>query len=147
MLDSPLTHPDILTALGRAGHGSRILIADGNYPASTTMPVTASLVSLNLRKGTVLVTEVLEAITAVTPVEAAYVMAPDTAGEYAADDPDIWPEFRRILDHAGARVELERLERFAFYEASGAPDIALVVATGEPRLYANIILQVGVVSP
>ena len=147
MLDSPLTHPDILAALGRAGHGSRVVIADGNYPASTTKAAGAQLVSLNLRPGTVLVTEVLEAVTAVTPVEAAYVMAPDRSGEWARADPEIWSEFSSILDHAGSPVALEEVERHAFYQTAGAGDVALVIATGEPRLYANIILQIGVVTP
>ena len=48
MLKTPLIHPDILRALGRAGHGSQILIADGNYPAGTTLGPNAELVSLNL---------------------------------------------------------------------------------------------------
>ena len=35
MLKSKLIHPQILGTLGTAGHGSGILIADGNYPFST----------------------------------------------------------------------------------------------------------------
>jgi L-fucose mutarotase/ribose pyranase (RbsD/FucU family) len=35
MLKGTLIHPQILEALGRAGHGSQILIADGNYPIAT----------------------------------------------------------------------------------------------------------------
>ena len=37
MLNTPLVHSDILSILGRAGHGSKILIADGNYPFSTKL--------------------------------------------------------------------------------------------------------------
>ena len=48
MLKNRLLHPDILAALGRAGHGSKVLIADGNYPFSTTLGPNAMLVSLNL---------------------------------------------------------------------------------------------------
>ena len=46
MLKGKLIHPDILAALGQAGHGSRILIADGNYPFSTKLGPVAKLVSL-----------------------------------------------------------------------------------------------------
>ena len=35
MLKTPILHPQILNALGRAGHSSKILIADGNYPFHT----------------------------------------------------------------------------------------------------------------
>ena len=35
MLKTRLLHPEILNALARAGHGSRVLIADGNYPFAT----------------------------------------------------------------------------------------------------------------
>ena len=42
MLDLPLIHPDILRVLGRAGHGSQVLIADGNYPFRTTLGPTPS---------------------------------------------------------------------------------------------------------
>ena len=38
MLYSTLTHPNILRALAAAGHGSQILIADGNYPLATQTP-------------------------------------------------------------------------------------------------------------
>ena len=53
MLDLPLIHPDILRVLGRAGHGSQVLIADGNYPFRTTLGPNAELVSLNLAPGIV----------------------------------------------------------------------------------------------
>lgn len=35
MIKYKLTHPEILEALASAGHGSQVLIADGNYPFAT----------------------------------------------------------------------------------------------------------------
>ena len=32
MLTSKLIHPEIMSALAYCGHGSKVLIADGNYP-------------------------------------------------------------------------------------------------------------------
>jgi L-fucose mutarotase len=32
VLTTRLLHPQILAALGEAGHGATVLIADGNYP-------------------------------------------------------------------------------------------------------------------
>jgi L-fucose mutarotase len=44
-------------------------------------------------------------------------------------------------------MDLEPLGRFPFYEAARGPDVALAIATGEQRLYANLLLTIGVVSP
>ena len=60
MLKHTLLHPDITAALGRAGHHSKVLIADGNYPCSSTLGPNAKLVCLNLRPGVVTCTQVLE---------------------------------------------------------------------------------------
>jgi L-fucose mutarotase len=39
----------------------------------------------------------------------------------------------------------QRLDRFAFYAAARSEDVALVIATGERRVYANVLLTLGVV--
>jgi L-fucose mutarotase len=44
-------------------------------------------------------------------------------------------------------LELQKVERFAFYEAGGTKDVCLTVATGDQRIYANLLLTVGVVKP
>jgi L-fucose mutarotase len=148
MLRGTLIHPQMLEALGRAGHGSKVLIADGNYPASTTRGPNATLVHLNLSPGVVSATQALEALVAAAPIEAATVMATLKEGSYAvAEAPPIWDEFRRILAGAGFEGEPAALERSAFYEAAGQPDVALVVATAEQRIYANLLLTIGVVMP
>jgi L-fucose mutarotase len=148
MLTGRLIHPQILEALGRAGHGSKVLIADGNYPFSTKLGRKAVLVSLNLSPGIVGCTQILEALVSAIPLEAAAVMERARSGPYAlAADPPIWGEFCQILRAAGAEIQLERIERFAFYEAAGADDVALTIASGDQRLYANLLLTVGVVRP
>src|SRR5215472_11538533 len=76
MLTLRLLHPEILEALGRAGHSSKVLIADGNYPFSTQLGPNARLVSLNLSPGLVNATQVLEAIASAVPIEEATVMEP-----------------------------------------------------------------------
>jgi L-fucose mutarotase len=148
MLKGQLIHPEILRALGRAGHSSRVLIADGNYPAATRRHSTAALVSLNLSPGVVDCVAVLESLLSAIPIEAALVMKPEPSGPYAVKgDPEIWDAFRASLSEAGAEVELEAVERFSFYEMASAGDVALVIATGEQRLYANLLLTIGVVMP
>jgi L-fucose mutarotase len=146
MLKSKLLHPDILGALGRAGHGSKILIADGNYPFATKLGVNATLVSLNLMPGLVSGTQVLEAIVSAVAIEGAAVMQPMTTGPNAyKGEPPIWNEFRKILKGAGADVALEPVERFAFYDEAGSDDVTLTIATAEQAVYANLLLTIGVV--
>ncbi len=148
MLKSQLIHPQILEAIGRAGHGSKILIADGNYPCSTTLGANARLVHLNLAPGLLSCTQVLESLLTVVPVEAAEVMQYLTSGPYALDsEPEIWGDFRSILGSAGDDIPLQRIERFQFYKDGAAPEVALTIATGDQRIYANLLLTIGVVMP
>ena len=138
MLTTRLIHPQLLVALAEAGHGAQILIADGNYPVTTRSNPAAHRVFLNLEPGRLTVTEILEVIAEVIPVEAVHVMAPADGTE-----PAIFEEFRRLLPD----LTLTGLGRFDFYDAVRSPDTALVIATGEQRLFGNILLTVGVVSP
>ena len=138
MLKTRLLHPGILEALGEAGHGARVLIADGNYPVLTRSYERAHRVFLNLAPDLVRVTDVLGVISGAIPIEAAHVMVPDTG-----DEPPIFREFRQLLPG----LELIPLGRFDFYDAARGPDLALAIATGERRVYANLLLTIGVVPP
>jgi L-fucose mutarotase len=66
MIKARLLHPEILAVLARAGHSSKILIADGNYPFVTQLGSNARLVSLNLTPGLINATQALEAIVSST---------------------------------------------------------------------------------
>ena len=146
MLKTPIIHPLILSALGRAGHSFKILIGDGNYPHNTKRGPNSELVFLNFAPGQMNVTDVLIGIANTVPIELAEVMEPQKTGAYAMkNDPPIFDEFRRILKARNASLDLTRLERFAFYEAASTRDVALTIATGEQRIYANILLTIGVV--
>ena len=145
MLKSQLLHPQILGALGRAGHGSKVLISDGNYPHWTKHGPHAEVVYLNLAPGQVLVTDVLKALLTAIPVEKAEVM--EAPRQLFPDGPPIFNEFRQLLHDAGADLELSPIERFQFYNAAGTPDVSLTVATGDQRIYANLLLTIGVVKP
>ena len=147
MLRGNLIHPEILEVLGCSGHGSKVLIADGNYPFGTKLGPNARLVSLNLSPGLVSSTQVLEALVSAIPIEAAEVMQFATSGPYALEtEPDIWADFRSVLVGAGAEgVKLEAIGRLEFYDAAGSPDVALTIATGEQRIYGNLLLTIGVV--
>ncbi len=139
MLKVKLTHPEILAALASAGHGSQVLIADGNYPFSTGSNPAARKVYLNLARGSAPVDEVLKVLVDAIVVEAAHVMMPAEGPE-----PPIFGAFRAVLPGG---VSLQALGRFAFYDAARGPNVALVIATGEQRIYANLLLTIGVVPP
>ena len=149
MLRTKLIHPELLAALGGAGHGAKLLIADGNYPVGTKAPPRAARIYLNLSPGVVSVTDVLDALVEAVPIEAAEVMVPDKGRE-----PPIFAEFRKLLKRSTTALPLQSgdlplttLSRFAFYEAASQPDVAVAISTGEKRIYANILLTIGVVDP
>jgi L-fucose mutarotase len=136
MLKGPLTHPTLIGALAAAGHGSRVLIADGNYPHSTGARDGAVRIHLNLRPGIPTTDDVLDVLVQTIPIEAAAVMVPGGGEKVPAHE-----GFRLALAEGIAWTELGRLE---FYEACRTHDVAIVIATGEQRVYANILLTVGV---
>ncbi len=137
MLKTSLLHPEILQTLASNGHGSRVLIADGNYPFVTGSPAAARKVFLNLAPDLLPAADVLRVIAAAIPVERALVMQP-------ADEsvPEIYADFAQIL---GAATPLEKMKRFEFYAEAKSPDTCLVIATGERRRFSNILLTIGVV--
>jgi L-fucose mutarotase len=145
MLRHKLIHPKINEVLGRSGHHARILIADGNYPASSAIGPRAELISLNLMPGVVNCAQVLEALVSAIPIEAANTMMYETAGPYALrEDPPVWAEYRSVLKVAGLAIELVPIEKWDFYKAVATPDHVLTIQTAEQQRYANLLLEVGV---
>jgi L-fucose mutarotase len=138
MLKTQLLHPELLEALGGSGHGGKVLIAVGNYPFSTRANPNAKRVYLNFTPGKLNVVEILEVLVGAIPIESADVMTPDSG-----DEPSIFADFRRLLPG----LELKKNGRFPFYDLARDPDCCLVIATGEQRIYANILLTIGVVAP
>lgn len=145
MLKHQLIHPRINEILGRAGHHGKVLVADGNYPASSTLGRNAELVSLNLSPGIVSCAQVLRALVSAIPIEAANTMMYQTSGPYAlAGDPPVWADYRQIFSQAGLDVQLEPIEKYAFYEAVATSDHVLTIQTADMGLFANLLLTIGV---
>jgi L-fucose mutarotase len=144
MLKHTLIHPQINAALGRAGHHSKILIADGNYPAATKKGPNAGLICLNLMPGVVTVAQVLEAVLSAVVVDAVNTMgiAPDDPYAHQGEPP-VWTEFRRILKAARVKHKLEPIQKWDFYEAVASPDHVLTIQTGDQALWANVLLTMG----
>jgi L-fucose mutarotase len=136
MLTSALIHPPLLAALANCGHGSQILIADGNFPYATVIGPNAAVVHLNVRPGMLTVDEVLHAVRSTVNFEAATVMSPPQSLAVPAHD--------GYRDALGAAVPVTGIDRFVFYDAVRSADVGLVIATGDQRAYANLLLTIGV---
>lgn len=138
----PILIPELLKVMSEMGHGDQIVIGDGNFPAESIgrdKPV--------IRLDSCGVPELLDAMLQFFPLDP-YVEQPVTLMEVVPGDPvetPIWGEYQATVakyDDRGADA-VGHLERFAFYEQ--AKKAYAVIATGEKALYANIILQKGVI--
>ncbi len=145
MLKHTLIHPKINEVIGRAGHHSKILIADGNYPAYNTLGPNAELVCLNLMPGLVTCVQVLTALLTAIPIEAANTMGIPPDDPYAdSGEPPIWDEFQALLRGANSDVTLKAIPKWEFYDAVVSRDHILTIQTGEQALWANLLLTIGV---
>jgi L-fucose mutarotase len=145
MLKHTLIHPRINEVIGRAGHHAKILIADGNYPASSKKGPNAELVCLNLMPGVVTCTQVLQALLSAVPIEAVNTMGYETEGPYALTaDPPVWDQYRAVIRDAGLDLKLEPIEKWDFYQAVADADHVLTIQTADQQRFANVLLTVGV---
>ena len=133
--------PEMLKVLCEMGHSDRIVLADGNFPAASM-----GKNAIVLRADGHGAAELLDAILTVFPLDT-YVEHPVTLMQVMPGDPvetPIWDEYKEIVARHDERGNsaFGEIERFAFYEeAKGA---YAIIATGEKALYANLILQKGV---
>ena len=145
MLNHQLIHPKINEVLARSGHSSKVLIADGNYPAASTMGPNAELVSLNLSPGLVTVRQVLAALVTATPIEAINTMGMPDDDPFKLDhDPPVWDEYREVIQSAGLSIKLEPIQRWDFYDAVASRDHVLTIQTADQALWANLLITIGV---
>ena len=144
MLKHRLIHPEISEILARAGHHAKVLIADGNYPASTTLGPNAKLVSLNLAPGIVTVSQVLETLLTAIPVDAINTMGIPADDPYALKgDPPVWADYRKIVEDAGLKLELTPIDKWKFYDAVSSRDHVITIQTADQNLWANVLLTIG----
>ena len=134
--------PELLKVLCEMGHSDRIVIGDGNFPAES-MGKDAIVIRCDGHG----VPELLDAILQVMPLDT-YVEKPMNLMEVMPGDPvetPIWDTYKEIVakhDKRGAAC-VGNIERFQFYEE--AKKAYAFIATGESAVYANVMLQKGVV--
>ncbi|MEM1354564.1 MAG: RbsD/FucU family protein [Planctomycetota bacterium] len=144
MLKTDLIHPDILAVLGAAGHHSKVLIADGNYPVASKHGPNAKIVHLNFMPGLLSCDQVLKGLLTAVAVEQINTMQYVTEGEYGlTEDPPVWAEYRNTIADAGLDLPLRPIEKWAFYDAVMHDDHVLTIQTGEKMGWANLILTLG----
>lgn len=134
--------PELLKVLCEMGHGDRIVIADGNFP-SASIAKDAILIRCDGHG----VPEILDAILQLFPLDT-YVEKPVTLMEVVPGDTvetPIWDVYKEIISKHDERGEktVGNIERFDFYDE--AKKAYAVIATSEKALYANIMLQKGVI--
>lgn len=134
--------PELLKVLCEMGHSDKIVIADGNFPAESI-----GKNGIVIRMDGHGVPEILDAILKLFPLDE-YVEHPMELMEVMKGDSvetPIWEKYKEILGRYDKRGEkaVGYVERFEFYEK--AKNAYAVIATGETALYANVMLQKGVV--
>ena len=133
-----LISPPLLSVLAEMGHGDELAIVDANFPATTMARRLVHAPGLDAPS-------VLTAILTLLPLDD-FVECPAAIMRSGPGRPPVVEAFQASLDADARRaVPLEELERFQFYDRTQAA--FAVVATGEARLYGNVLIRKGVVRP
>lgn len=136
--------PELLKVLCEMGHGDRIVLADGNFPAESV-----GKNAIVLRCDSCNIPELLDAVLQVFPLDT-YVDTPVSLmalmdRDVGKIETPIWAEYESIVSKHDARGSsaVGQVERFEFYDR--ARTCYAIIATGESAVYANVMLQKGVV--
>ncbi|MBZ9674752.1 RbsD/FucU family protein [Mesorhizobium sp. ES1-1] len=135
-----LLGPELLAILRAMGHGDEIALVDGNYPAENQA---ARLVRAD---GHDLI-PMLDAVLSILPVDETVPEAlfrASVKGDPSLADP-VHHEIEAICARRAPRRRVVALAGADFY--ARVKSAFAIVATSEPRLYANIIIRKGVIHP
>jgi len=133
--------PKLLAILCEMGHADTIVLGDGNFPAKTCARHGNCEYIRADGIGTV---ELMKAILRFIPLDYCdkpiKLMAPDRDVTV-----DIWNTYKDIINKVESRGEkvIEYLKRDHFYDQ--AQKSFCIVQTGESAIYANVIIQKGVI--
>jgi len=136
----PILGPELLAILRGMGHGDEIAVVDGNYPAETDAK---RLVRMDGHDAPRLV----GAILSVMPVDEFVpeaVFRPAAGGDATRGEP-VFSDFEKILNKYAPKQKISVLVGPDFYNRVKA--CYAIVASGERRLYGNLILRKGVIHP
>lgn len=136
----PLLGPELLATLRAMGHGDEIAIVDGNYPAQEHARRLVRADGLGL-------IPVIDAILQVMPVDdfVPHALFRATVKNAPALLEPVHQEIIDVCHRWAPGFEVVPLVGSAFYDRVRAAHT--VVATSEPRLYANLVIRKGVIHP
>ncbi|TPM37542.1 RbsD/FucU domain-containing protein [Mesorhizobium sp. B2-3-4] len=135
-----LLGPELLATLRAMGHGDEIALVDGNYPAQEHARRLVRADGHHLMP-------VLDAILTLLPVDDVVPEAlfrASVKGDPSLADP-VHREIEALCAKRAPSRKVVALAGTDFYARAKAA--YAIVATSEPRLYANIIIRKGVVHP
>lgn len=130
--------PELLKILCEMGHGDEIVLGDANFPAASNAKNLVRCDGIDMPT-------ILAAILEIFPLDQYddnhFVLMEKCEGDTA--DVSVWDEYKAILNDSCDYGKVTFCERFAYYER--AKKAYAILATGEERQYANIILKKGCV--
>jgi len=137
----PLLGPECLATLRAMGHGDALVLADANYPASSTAQRLVRMDGASMLQA-------LRAVLSVLPIDDFEPMP--LVSMQVVGKPDLVPpvvgEMQQLVDRVvPGSPRITAVERFAFYAL--AKSAYAVIATAERAFYANLIIRKGVVPP
>lgn len=135
-----LLGPELLFTLRAMGHGDELAIVDGNYPALEHGRRVVRADGLDL-------VTVLDAVLQVLPVDdfvPQAIFRSSVKGDPALTDP-VHGEIEAVCVHRAPGFAVVPLAGDDFYSRVKAAHT--IIATSEPRLYANVIVRKGVIYP
>lgn len=137
--------PELLAVLCEMGHSDRIVLGDANFPGiSIAKAGNAKFIRADGHG----IPELMEAILTLFPLDE-YTPTPAMLMEKMERDKhldiSVWKDYETIISKHDKRgtSAIGSYERFEFYER--AKEAYCVIQTGETEIYANIILQKGVI--
>jgi L-fucose mutarotase len=136
---APLLGPKLLAVLRAMGHGDEIAIVDANYPADAHAK---RLVRMDGHDAPT----ILDAVLSLMPLDAAVPDAafrPSAFGDCERLEP-VFAEFEAVIARREPGIRLMPIAGDAFYER--VRSAYAVIASGERRLYGNIIVRKGVIA-
>lgn len=140
-----LLSPELLSVLCEMGHSDVIVIGDANFPGKR---FAAEGNCRFLRMDGISGVELFEAILQVIPCDA-YIEKPISLMQTMECDRDlaipIWDDYKSITSRYDTRGEeiIGFLDRFEFYKE--AKRAYCIVQSGEEAIYANVMIQKGVI--
>lgn len=128
--------PELLKILSEMGHGDEIVLADANFPAASYAKKLVRADGIEIPK---LLSVILELIPLDQYDEEHFILMQKCDGDNA--DVSVWEEYKEIAEKKSSNCKITFCERYHYYER--AKNAYAIVATGDKRQYANIILKKG----